>query len=248
MIDVVDEEWRSLAAEAVDDQPFFHPEWIRAHLRAFVPAARVVLIEVRYDGRLCLILPLIEERGTFSKVPIRKLRAPVNFHGGRFDVLRRSGPEGEASIPAAAEYLTQLEGWDLLQLCYIPQPSTIEQIVAAMRTKMVRSLKMSDQPNPVVRVPEDNALLEAMPPNSKLRSQLRRVREKLALRGPLHFYRVDKADPVALKRFYELEASGWKGREGGAILCSGTKSFYDEMARAAAGYGYFSLFMLECGD
>src|SRR5215469_4033727 len=248
ILDSVDDDWRSLAVNAFDDQPFFRPEWIRAHLRAFAPTAHVLLVEVRCAGRLCLILPLLEERGTFSKVPIRKLRAPVNVHGGRFDALRLSGAEGEASIQAVANYLLALDGWDLLQVCNTPQHSTIERIVGAMRSKSVRSLRTNDQPNPIVLVPDDNALLEAMPPNTKLRSQLRRVREKLALRGPLRFYRIENDDRAALERFYELEASGWKGRAGSAILCNGSKAFYDEMAQQAARNGYFSLFMLECGE
>jgi CelD/BcsL family acetyltransferase involved in cellulose biosynthesis len=169
------------------------------------------------------------------------------MQAGRFDAMRRFGPEGERAIDAAAKYLIQLEGWDLLQLCNTPQRSTIERIVAAMRTKGIRSLRTNDQPNPIVVVPEDTAQLEAMPPNAKLRSQLRRVREKLALRGSLRFYRIANADSTALARFYELEASGWKGRAGSAILCKGTRAFYDEMAQQAARNGYFSLFMLECG-
>jgi CelD/BcsL family acetyltransferase involved in cellulose biosynthesis len=246
VIGPVSDEWRALAEEAVDDQPFYRPEWIQAHLRAFAPTSRVVLIEVRSGGRLCLLLPLIEERSTFSKVPIRKLRAPVNVHGGRFDALRRMGSEGDESIQAAANYLLELEGWDVLQLNNTPCQSTNEEIVLSMRGKGVRSLKLSDQPNPIILVPRDPSLLHSMPPNSKLRSQLRRVRQRLEKRGLLHFHRERDATTTDLERFYQLEANGWKGSAGSAILCNGTRPFYDEMARVAARFGYFSLFMLEC--
>jgi CelD/BcsL family acetyltransferase involved in cellulose biosynthesis len=247
IIDLVSDEWRALAEDAVDDQPFYRPEWIQAHLRAFAPTSRVVLIEVRSAGRLCLLLPLIEERGTFSKVPIRKLRAPVNVHGGRFDAMRCAGVGGEEAIQAAANYLLELESWDVLQLSNTPCQSTNEQIILSMRGRGIRSLKLNDQPNPLILVPKDPSLLHTMPPNSKLRSQLRRVRQRLELKGPLRFRREDDAKSTSLERFYKLEASGWKGAAGSAILCNGTRPFYDEMARAGARYGYFSLFTLECG-
>lgn len=248
IIDLISEEWRALAEEAVDDQPFFRPEWIQAHVRVFAPTSRIVLIEVRSGGRLCLLLPLIEERGTFSKVPIRKLRAPVNVHGGRFDAMRSTGPEGDDAVQAAADYLLKLDGWDVLQLNNTPCQSTNEQIILSMRGRGIRSLKLNDQPNPIIVIPKDLALLHTMPPNSKLRSQLRRVRQRLEQRGPLRFHRESGAKSTSLERFYQLEANGWKGIAGSAILCNGTRPFYDEMARAAARYDYFSLFTLECGD
>ena len=61
--------------------------------------------------------------------------------------------------------------------------------------------------------------------------------------------RVDRADPVALLRFYELERSGWKGASASAIACTqNTQRFYDEIARSGTRYGYFVLYLLEFGD
>src|SRR5579871_5600171 len=74
VVDHLAEEWRSLCAHAVNDEPFYRPEWIRAHLRAFVPDAKVLIITARIDGRLCLVLPLLEERQMFSGFPVRKFR------------------------------------------------------------------------------------------------------------------------------------------------------------------------------
>ncbi len=47
-------------------------------------------------------------------------------------------------------------------------------------------------------------------------------------------------------RFYALEASGWKGREESAIANDPTRlRFFNELARAAAQYGYLTLCFLE---
>ena len=53
--------WRVLCDEAVDGQPFYRPEWIAAHIRAFTPHAKVVLLTVTSAGKLLFILPLLEE-------------------------------------------------------------------------------------------------------------------------------------------------------------------------------------------
>jgi len=246
ILDEVAEEWRGLCAEATDDQPFYRPEWIRAHIRAFIPEARVVLIMARRGGRLCLLLPLVEETATFSGIPARRLRAPVNCFAGRFDAVRRAGADGEAAIKATWDYLEGLGGWDLLQFRDTPGNSTAGRVVAAAKARGFRSLKLADNPNPYVPVPSDPELLQKLPLNARLRTKLRQARRQLAELGRLNFYRIETADHDVIERFYQLEASGWKGREGSATLCiPKLRQFFDEIAESAARFGYFSLYMLE---
>src|SRR5947209_7517069 len=90
--------WRNLCDECVDDQPFYHPEWIAAHIRAFTPTATVLLLTVSCEDRLCLVLPLLEDRTLFCGLPLRRLRAPVNSHSCRFDAVRCSGPQGDLAL------------------------------------------------------------------------------------------------------------------------------------------------------
>ncbi len=246
IVDKVADEWRGLCAEAADDQPFYRPEWIRAHIRAFIPSARVMIIMARRGGRLCLLLPLVEEMATFSGVPARRLRAPVNCYAGRFDAVRCTGADGEDATQAAWKYLEGLAGWDLLQFRDTPGDSTSGRVVAAAKASGFRSLQLADNPNPYVPVPSDPELLKQMPPNSKLRSQLRQARRRLAELGQLNFYRVETADRSAIERFYQLEASGWKGREGRPTLTDPKlRQFFDEIAESSARFGYFSLYLLE---
>jgi CelD/BcsL family acetyltransferase involved in cellulose biosynthesis len=246
IVDRLADEWRDLCAQAADDQPFYRPEWIRAHIRAFIRNPRVLLVAVRLDGSLRMVLPLVEENGTVGGVPVRKLRAPVNAHGGRFDAVRSPGLEGDAAIQAAWQYLKKLDGWDLLQFRSTLEGSTVSQLAATARADGFQTVQVPERPSPYVTVPADPKLMNRLPPNSKLRSQLRQARRRLAEQGPLSFCRVKTADREALQRFYRLEASGWKGQEGSAILCSAaTRCFYDEMAESAARFGYFSLYLLE---
>ena len=243
VVDRLAEEWRGLCAEAVDDQPFYRPEWIRAHIRTFTPGAQVRLITARLDGRLRLVLPLLEEKGTFNKIPVRKLRAPVNSHGGRFDAIRSSGPEGDAAIRATWEYLKELDGWDLLEFRNTPEGSTVSRLAEEAQVGGFRVLRIADRPNPYISAHPQ--LLSKLPLSSKLRAKLRQVRRKLAEHGSAQLRRVETFDRDALDRFYQMDAGGWKGKEGTAILRNGSQPFYDEMAESAARFGYFSLYLLE---
>ena len=245
IVDQLADEWRDLCNESEDDQPFYRPEWIRAYLRAFVPGARVLLVTVRLNGRLCLVLPLVEENGTFSKMPVRKFRSPVNLWAGRFDAERSKGPDGQAAIRAAWKYLRELDGWDLLQFRDAPEGSTVGRMAEAARADGYRTVWESEKPSPYIALPTDPDLLEKVPINSRLRRELRRVRRHLGGQG-LNFYRVETADRDALESFYRLEASGWKGQEGSAIACDRkNRQFFDEIAESAARFGYLSLYLLE---
>jgi CelD/BcsL family acetyltransferase involved in cellulose biosynthesis len=248
-IEVIDrwaDDWRLLCDEAAEDQPFYRPEFIRAHIRAVIPGARVVLVTARFDGRLCLLFPLIDELGTFGNIPLRRLRAPVNFNCGRFDAVRRRGPAGDAAILATWQFLKKMTGWDLLQINDTQEESTVARLVSAAQSDGFRTLHEADRPNPYVPIPDDPELLKQMPPNSKLRSQLRQVRQRMTEQGPLTFSRLQTADRDAINRFFELEASGWKGRSNGAVNCHPqARQFFDELAESAARFGYFSLYMLE---
>jgi CelD/BcsL family acetyltransferase involved in cellulose biosynthesis len=246
ILDRFADEWRELCVEAADDQPFFRPEFIRAHIRAVNPGARIVLVTARFEGRLCLLLPLIDELGTFNKVPLRRLRAPVNFNCGRFDAVRRKGLEGDAAILAAWHYLKGMKGWDLLQINDAQEGSTMERLVSAAESDGFPAIHEADRPNPYIPVPGDPELLKRMPPNSKLRSQLRQIRQRMAEQSPLIFSCSHTADRNAIDRFFQLEVSGWKGRNNSAVNCHApTRQFFNELAESAARFGYFSLYSLE---
>lgn len=243
-------EWNALSDDAAEDQPFFRPDWIRAYFRIFESRARVMVVTARVREKLALVLPLVEEYATFSKVPIRRLRAPVNYCSSRFDGVRRTGPEGGAAIAATWEHLRDLGGWDLLLLRDALEGSTVSRLADSAKADGFRTVQTPDLPSPLISVPSDPDQLQKMPPNSKLRSQLKQIRLRITQHGALKFSCIRTADQNALERFYRLEASGWKGRtaDGLAVLKKGVRPFYDEVAAFAARDGYFSLYLLELND
>jgi CelD/BcsL family acetyltransferase involved in cellulose biosynthesis len=244
IIDELADEWRDLCDVSADDHPFYRPEFIRAHIRNMIPGAKVVLVTARLDHRLQLVLPLVEELGRYGKVPLRKLRAPVDLNCGRFDAARRSGPEGDAAIRATWNYLKDNGGWDVLQLLDTPEGSTCCRLVEEARRDGFLTFQLPETWNPVVPIPADPELLQKMPLNARLRTKLRQVKREQ--QGSLNFYRIATADRDAIDRFFDLEASGWKGRNNTAVNCGpSTRQFFNELAESAARFGYFSLYMLE---
>ncbi len=240
------DEWRNLCNEAVDDQPFYRPEWIAAHIRAFSPQAKVVLLTVSCEGKLLFVLPLLQESSLFSGVPLRKLRGPVNSHSCRFDAVRHSSAQGDAAIVAAWNYLQSLPSWDLLELHDVPEGGTIAALALAAGNSGVHTAQVPMRHNPYVPVPADPADLKKLPVNARLRGKLRHIRRELDGQSGLKFMRTDKADRSVLERFYELESAGWKGTEGSAIACNpNIRQFYDEVSQAAERFGYLCLYSLE---
>lgn len=242
------DDWRNLCIQSADDQPFYHPEWIAAHIRAFAPKAKVLLLTAISEGRLCLALPLLEERALFCGLPVRRLRAPVNSHSCRFDAVRCRGPVGDLAIHLLWEYLQKLSTWDLIELEGIPIGGTLSALSLAAEAKGFQTAQVSMSPNPYVVIPGESSLGE-LPVNKKLRSQLRGIRRDLVKQGQLKLRRFCDANPAALHRFYELESAGWKGAERTAIASTPQNlQFYDEISKAAQRFGYLCMYALELND
>jgi CelD/BcsL family acetyltransferase involved in cellulose biosynthesis len=248
IIEQLSEEWRALCEDSPDDEPFYRPEWLEAYVRAFVPPGRFLLIAARTSGKLTAVLPLVEERAWFSGLPVRKLRGATVLSNWRFDLVRRSGPEGDEAAAAVWKFLRDYRGWDVLELPDVAEGGAAEGLARLARADgfAVDSLECMQSPYvPLDRWDGTNDfwLRQADP---SLRSNLPRRRKKLAAQGPLELKRYETADPALLQCFYDLESSGWKGRQKTAIQCDPkVRAFYDDLARVAQRFGYLALYFLE---
>ena len=246
IVDALAGDWRLLLEEAEDDQPFYRPEWIGAYARAFASGKTLVVITARAGRDLKAVLPLVEERGLFSGVPVRKLRAAVNAHPGRFEMVRSAAPEGGCAQSAIWELLRDETGWDILELLYVPQGGALDRMVqaAARDGYPAAALPMPSAPH-VSMAGWNDVDPRFFGMEHKFQKDLQRRLRNLTAQGSVALRRVEEADPEALEEFYELEGSGWKGREGSAIsLSPETRQFYGEIATAAGRSGYLTLYGL----
>jgi len=199
------------------------------------------------------VLPVLKEKTWFSGLPVTRLSLVATVHSFRVGMVRRGGAEGDEAVRALWEAIQQMPGWDVFDIAYALEGGGLETLanaaegagfhVAKGRTSQALYLPLASlagQPRK-----------EALPPwlactRPKFRANLRRARRQLEEQGTLTLRHVEDFDQDALDKFYALEASGWKGQQGTAIICNQTpKLFYNEIARAAAGNGYLSLDFLE---
>ncbi len=243
--------WRALCDEGRCTDPFYRPEWIAAHLRAFEPGAKLRVVVVREDGRPRLILPLVEERATLRGFPIRRLRAAAGVHSCRFDLICGAGDPGPW-VDALWSHLRQTGGWDVIELRDVPAGGAAERLLEAATASRHPTGTWESMRTPYVTLPagSDRTIEEVLRSRSAhFRANLRRRMRRLEERGSVRLRRIEHADRDALDRFYELEREGWKGARGTAIACDDrTLRFYDEVAAWAAQVGLLSLYSLEVGD
>lgn len=245
IIDGLLPEWRALCEEGPCQDPFFRPEWTRAHLRSFEPDARLRIVTVREGGRLRLVLPLIQERARLRGFPVRKLRAAAGVHSCRFDLIVGNG-DPRSWLSALWEHLQAHDGWDVIELRDVQEGGVGERLLASAKESGNHAGTWESMRTPFVRIagaPFEQLLGKT---SSHFRANLRRRMKKLQSRGKVELRRIDHADAEALERFYALERDGWKGRGGTAIDSDRTtRRFYDEIARWAASEGMLSLYALE---
>jgi len=256
LVEQIAGEWRRLWDESGDEEVFYRPEWAQAYLQAFEPQADVVLISAWAGERLRGILPLVRRRTVMSGLPIVQLTLPANVHCLRASLTVCLGEEGATVLKALWEAAKNLPSWHLIDVANVVEGSAMDRLAAlaqangyhTARKRTSQTLYLPIEASAAASTSDKSG---AQPPwlagtRPKFRSHLRRAKRQLEEQGTLELKHYREADPEALKKFYALEASGWKGAEGTAIKCDPhTRQFYDAIAQAAARDGYLSLDFLE---
>ena len=254
LVEQIAGEWRRLCDESGDEEVFYRPEWAQAYLQAFDPKAEVIVISAWAGERLRGILPLVRRRTFLSGFPVATLTIPANVHSLRASLTVCPGEEGEAALKALWQAAINLPGWDLIDVANVVEGNGLDRLVTLAKADRCRTARKRTSQTlylPIASSASSASDKAAQPPwlagtRPKFRSHLRRAKRQLEEQGTLKLKHYSGADPEALKKFYDLEASGWKGEEGTAIQCHpSTRQFYDSVAQAAARDGYLSLDFLE---
>jgi len=254
LVEQIAGDWRRLCDESGDEEVFYRPEWAQAYLQAFEPKAEVVVVSAWAGERLRGILPLVRRRTFISGLPVVALTLPANVHSLRASLTVCPGLEGHLVLQSFLQAIRDLPQWDLIDVANVVEGSGLDRLVALARTYGYRTARK--RTSQTLYLPIDASATSAsdkaaQPPwlagtRPKFRSHLRRAKRQLEEQGTLELKHYSAADPEALKKFYDLEASGWKGAEGTAIQCHpSTRQFYHAVAQAAARDGYLSLDFLE---
>jgi CelD/BcsL family acetyltransferase involved in cellulose biosynthesis len=227
-VDAIAAEWDELALR-LGSSPFVRPDWFSCWLEAF-GSAGLRVVALRRDGGLAAVLPVLGRRGT--------LRSATNWHTPAYGPVAEDEAAEEELF--AALFRVEPRRVDLSFLA--PESAERLRAAAGRRSFVARVVQMS----PYVAIEGDwEAYLAGLSRNA--RGNLGRRRRRLAERGEVVVEVVEGgADlPDLLRKSFQLEASGWKGEQGKAILSSPeTLGFYERLAAWAADAGMLRLALL----
>jgi CelD/BcsL family acetyltransferase involved in cellulose biosynthesis len=249
LIHDIADRWRSLCEET-GSAPFQRPEWIETYLRVFEQDNKLVLLTVYSAKELVAVLPLVRKRSWYAGVPVIKLAGAANVHSVRFEIVRKEGITGDAALSLIWQRLKSMSGWDVLELPVFPQHGACQEFMMLAGLDGFNAITFLAQDSPTLHMQRDgNGQLTWLAATTRhFRHELRRKRRLLEQEAGDRLRLVCRSEPhvETLRKFYEMEAAGWKGREGTAINCDQvTRSFYDSIAHEAASRGYFRLHSLE---
>jgi CelD/BcsL family acetyltransferase involved in cellulose biosynthesis len=227
-------EWDELA-DRLDAPPFLRPGWVRSWWRSFRPGvARLRIVSVRDEGALRAVLPMVSHRGA--------LRSPTNWHTPVF------GPLAVDDV-ALLEVLRRAlaERPRMLELSFAERTGGLDEAWRAATTEAgYRTLERPLLRSPLlpIEVSWDDHLATV---SQGVRKELARRRRRLVEQGRVWFDGQDGVGELGprLEEGFRVEGSGWKGRDGTAILSRlETRRFYTDVATWAASRGMLRLLFL----
>jgi CelD/BcsL family acetyltransferase involved in cellulose biosynthesis len=233
--DALTSQWDDLA-ERLGAVPFLCPGWVQSWHRAF-GAGPLHAATVYRDGRLAAFLPLSANG--------RALTSPANAHSPVFGVLA----EDEEAIQELLRVLLRTRPRRIHIQRLDPGAREFGLWRAAAAAARYQVLAVPQIHSPYIDVSGDwDAFRGALRPGR--RRELGRRRRRLEEHGEVTLDIVSGGERLeaALAEGFSLEAAGWKGERGSAILSNPrTRLFYTDLAHWAAGKGWLRLTLLRVG-
>lgn len=231
--------WQQLAESAVEPIPFHEPAFVLAAARHLEGGATVRLLFATDGHSMIFALP-VRARPGYRHVPLPVLTT------WRHDYCFLAGPllrGGMAEHAWAAVLDLALTSWHWLILEDIAAEGTgWDGLQAALRSRGVVPTERGRHERAVARRRDQPTYLDGRVRGVHLKG-FRRQRQLLGADVRL---RVRTGDAGAVEDFLDLEASGWKGRAGGAMAVRpGHAQLLREIVRDAP--GMCEVFSLEAG-
>jgi CelD/BcsL family acetyltransferase involved in cellulose biosynthesis len=220
----LDDEWDRLC-ESVGSVPFCRPGWIRAW--STMRKADLRLATIRRNGALAAALPLIR-RAT-------RLASPADWHTPVSDGAAADGAalaDLAASLAAAAPAVLTLD--------FVDAESPVAEVIAsAFRRAGYRLATRRRMDSPYIDLGLGAAeYFDGL--ETRKKRELRRRRRRLEEAGRVRFDVGDggSSRDVLLDEAFAVEAAGWKGDQGTAIVSdAGVEGLYRSVAAWAGGRG-----------
>ena len=242
-------QWRRLAARAIEPNGYYQPDWELAVNASARGRTGAHALQASSDSAgLIGLLPVISMRRAY-KVPL-----PALVGAEPYGTLCTPLFDRDATEEAAAKLLQQARqsGAHALILRNMSLDGPAMQATAAVLQRdglHVRVLKSAARAALDATREADELLRDAL--GAKKLKELRRLRNRLAEHGEVHFEVARSTQEVAaaLETFLKLEASGWKGQRGTALMQdAGDAAFARRATVAMADNGQCEIVTLRAGD
>jgi CelD/BcsL family acetyltransferase involved in cellulose biosynthesis len=223
--------WRSISVD-----PFTSPDWLLPWWEAFSDGRRLLTCAAWRGDDLVALLPMAEQRG--------RLESLSNAHTPYFDIATTDDRAREAVLGALVGLRHDCVVFDQL-----PRDRPTAGWLLSHRRGRI-AVTRARQVSPIV---DTSVGLEAFRAASRPRwgAPLDRFRRKMIRDHTASFELLTQPNDVdgPLDRGFAVEASGWKGKAGTAILSdSRTEWFYRTVAHAFADQGQLALSWLCFGE
>jgi CelD/BcsL family acetyltransferase involved in cellulose biosynthesis len=242
-------EWNEVVERAGLAHPFLRHEWLSTWWECFGEGRQLHIVIVRADAQIIAIAPLLSEAVSLCGIPVRQLRLMFNDHTPRADVI--VAEPGDRAYRAIWNALVDTgDRWDVLLLGQLPGDSKTREVFTRLAGEDGRAVGVwpsSDSPYLELAGTWESYFGSL---SGKFRSNVRNRISRLQRVGQPALESVDTPSGVdeALADAFRLEASGWKLREGTAIISrADAQRFYTMFAHRAAARGWLRLQFLTVG-
>lgn len=240
------EQWNHVLGKSSCDSIFLTWEWIITWWRHFGKNKELCIILVKKQNQIVAILPLMKEKEKYLGFTILKIKAIRNNHSPYFDLILTD--DIERVIKVAFEYINKLK-WDVIELNRILSNSTSIHAIKKLSSRNVIRLVLQETVYRSPYVTVNNNWDHYYGSLSKnLKKNIKRRENKLQILGNTEIESIQFSDKLDyyLEKGFEIEASGWKGKAGTAILCNkNVRNFYSDLAHTSAMKGWLSLSFLK---
>ncbi|MGD9800112.1 MAG: GNAT family N-acetyltransferase [Parvularculaceae bacterium] len=229
----IEDDWRDLAADAVEPNPFYSPALLSPALDAFADED-VRLAVVRDErGRMIAFAPIAPARG-YARLPVRYLATWMHEHCFFAAPLIRRGREEDA-LKALFD-LVEGEG-AFLRLRHLDADGPLFSAARAAAHSSARRAAISARyQRALLKGGYDAGLYLETALKAKKRKELRRLRARLKDQGDLALETLTAEGDAELwaNEFLLIESAGWKGGAATALASSveGRQFFVAAVKRA----------------
>jgi CelD/BcsL family acetyltransferase involved in cellulose biosynthesis len=224
-LDAVVPAWEELARAALEPNPFYEHWMLRPAAAAFGKGCELRVVLVWEGARLAGLFPF-ERVAHYKGLPVPAYRSWLHAHCLLCTPLVRAGM-ARACLEALFDWLDAT----LVEFRYLPAGEPFHRaLLETLEARSARSEVVRSSERPLLR--KHGATV-----SGRFRRQAAKFERDL--KG-LSSVVLQAQDDVArwIDDFLRIEASGWKGRDGGAAACSAAnRGYVDEILRAAFARG-----------